>query len=90
MGWELINHIAVNACRQLVYNNSSHLADVRILGVDEHVWKHTHKTDQPSNLVTVLVDLIPLVDGRGPARLLDMRPGRSAEVLHTWLKERTP
>ena len=28
--------------------------------------------------------------GFGPARLLDMRPGRSAEVLRTWLQERTP
>lgn len=80
----------MNACPQLVYNNPSHLADVLIPGVDEHVWKHTHKTDQPSNLVTVLVDPTPLVDGREPACLLDMRPGRSAEVLRTWLKERTP
>jgi len=40
--------------------------------------------------VTVLVDLTPLVDGTGSARLLDMRPGRSAEVLRSWLQERTP
>jgi transposase len=41
-------------------------------------------------MVTVLVDLTPLVDGEGPARLIDMRPGRSAEVLRTWLRERDP
>ena len=41
-------------------------------------------------MVTVLVDLTPLVDGRGPARLIDMRPGRSAEVLRTWLNDRVP
>jgi transposase len=86
----LINHIALAACRTLVYDNPHHLDGVRILGVDEHVWKHVRKPGQPSNLVTVLVDLTPLVDGHGPARLLDMRPGRSAEVLRTWLKERTP
>ena len=40
--------------------------------------------------MTILVDLTPLVDGRGPARLLDMRPGRSADVLRTWLQERDP
>ena len=40
--------------------------------------------------MTILVDLTPLVDGRGPARLLDMRPGRSADVLSGWLKERDP
>ena len=84
VGWELVNQVAVDACRQLVYDNPSHLDGVRILGVDEHVWKHTRKPGQPSSFVTVLVD------GRGPARLLDMRPGRSAEVLRTWLQERTP
>ncbi|AJE32397.1 transposase IS204/IS1001/IS1096/IS1165 family protein [Corynebacterium humireducens NBRC 106098 = DSM 45392] len=90
VGWELVNQVALDACRQLVYDNASHLDGVRILGVDEHVWKHTRKPGQPSNLVTILVDLTPLVDGRGPARLLDIRPGRSADVLRTWLQERDP
>lgn len=40
--------------------------------------------------MTVLVDLTPLVDGTGPARLLDMCPGHSADVLRTWLQERDP
>ena len=90
VGWELVNQVAVDACRQLVYDNPSHLDGVRILGVDEHVWKHIRKPGQPSNLVTILVDLTPLADGRGPARLLDIRPGRSADVLRTWLQERDP
>lgn len=54
------------------------------------MWKHTQKPGQPSNLVMILVDLTPLVDGRGPAQLLDIRPGRSADVLCTWLQERVP
>lgn len=90
VGWELVNQVAVDACQQLVYDDPQHLDGVRILGVDEHVWKHTRRPGQPSSFVTVLVDLTPLVDGRGPARLLDMRPGRSAEVLRTWLNECTP
>lgn len=90
IGWDLVNQVALDACRQLVYDDPHHLDGVRILGVDEHVWKHTRKPGQPSNLVTILVDLTPLVDGRGPARLLDLRPGRSAEVLRTWLQERDP
>lgn len=89
VGWDLVNQVALNACRQLVYDNPHHLDNVRILGVDEHVWKHTRKPGQPSSMVTVLVDLTPLVDGRGPARLLDIRPGRSADVLRTWLQERS-
>ena len=90
VGWELVNQVALEACQQLVYDDPQHLDGVRILGVDEHVWKHTRRPGQPSSFVTVLVDLTPLVDGTGSARLLDMRPGRSADVLRTWLQERTP
>ena len=90
VGWELVNQVAVDACRKLVCDNPHHLDGVRILGVDEHVWTHARKPGQPSNLVTILVDLTPLADGRGPARLLDIRPGRSADVLRTWLQERDP
>ena len=89
VGWQLVNKIAVQACRNLVYDSGDHLADVRILGVDEHVWKHTRRPGDPSSMVTVLVDLTPLVDGRGPARLIDMRPGHSAEVLRSWLQQRS-
>lgn len=35
--------------------------------------------------MTVIVDLTPVIDGTGPARLLDMLPGRSAELLKAWL-----
>lgn len=38
--------------------------------------------------VTVIVDLTPVFDGVGPARLLDLVPGRSSAVLTTWLDER--
>lgn len=54
------------------------------------MWKHTRRPGQPSSMVTVLVDLTPLVDGTGPARLIDMQPGRSAQVLKGWLNEREP
>jgi len=89
VGWELVNKVAVTATRNLVYADPSHLVGVRILGVDEHVWKHTRRPGEPSSMVTVLVDLTPLVDGAGPARLIDMRPGRSAEVLRSWLQQRS-
>lgn len=46
--------------------------------------KHTRRPGEPSSMVTVLVDLTPVVDGTRPARLIDMRAGRSAEVLRTW------
>ncbi len=38
----------------------------------------------------MLVDLTPVIDGTGPARLLDMVAGRSAEILHGWLEAGDP
>ena len=38
--------------------------------------------------VTVIIDLTPVRDGSGPARLLDMVEGRSKQVFKTWLAER--
>ena len=35
--------------------------------------------------VTVILDLTPIQDRRGPSRLLDMIPGRSKNVFQTWL-----
>ena len=39
--------------------------------------------------VTVVIDLTPIRDNTGPARLLDMVEGRSKEVFKTWLAART-
>ena len=64
-----------------------HLDGARALGVDEHKWKHVRGQGDPS-FVAVIVDLTPVVDGVGPARLLDMVAGRSAAVLSTWLEAR--
>ena len=38
--------------------------------------------------MTVVVDLTPVIDGTGPARLLDMVAGRSADALSSWLAKR--
>ena len=83
LGWDLVKSLAVNAVRALVYDDRRHLDGVRVLGVDEHKWKHV-RGDGGSSFVTVLVDLTPVVDGTGPARLLDMVQGRSAKVLTDW------
>jgi len=55
---------------------------VGVTGVDEHVWRHTPYGDK---YVTVILDLTPIRDRRGPSRLLDMVPGRSKQVFKTWL-----
>ena len=79
ISWRTVNQIAIAAARTLVYDGD-HLDGVRCLGVDEHKWKHVRGQGDPS-FVTVLIDLTPVIDGTGPARLLDMIGGRSKQVL---------
>ena len=55
---------------------------MRVIGVDEHVWRHTPYGDK---YVTVVLDLTPIRDRSGPSRLLDMVSGRSKKVFKTWL-----
>ena len=50
---------------------------VAVIGVDEHAWRHTRTGD---TYVTVIIDLTPVRDRTGPARLLDMVEGRSKAV----------
>ena len=49
------------------------------------MWRHTRRGDR---YVTVIIDLTPVRDRSGPARLLDVVPGRSKKVLKTWLAQR--
>ena len=49
------------------------------------MWRHTRRGDR---YVTVIIDLTPVRDRSGPARLLDLTPGRSKKVLKTWLSQR--
>ena len=57
---------------------------VKVLGVDAHVWRH----GRGDKYVTVIIDLTPVRDGTGPARLLDMVAGRSKAVFAAWLAAR--
>lgn len=50
-------------------------------------WMNTCGATPPygDKYVTVILDLTPIRDRRGPSRLLDMIPGRSRRVFKTWL-----
>lgn len=62
--------------------------DVRILGVDEHIWHHTNPRRRGPKELTGMVDLSR---SRHPtARLLDLVPGRSGTVYKDWLNARGP
>ena len=47
-----------------------------------------HRPVELAQYVTVVIDLTPIRDGTGPARLLDMVEGRSKQVFKTWLAAR--
>lgn len=87
--WDTVNTVAADLARELVFGSPDHLDGVRYLGVDEHKWKHRRGQGEP-DFVTVIVDLTPVIDGTGPARLLDMVAGRSAAVLTDWLGAKDP
>ena len=42
------------------------------------MWRHTRRGDR---YVTVVIDLTPVRDRSGPARLLDVVPGRSKKAI---------
>jgi transposase len=84
LSWDTVNTIAMDATQMIVANDTGRLDGVRVIGVDEHRWSHTHRPGE-DGYVTVIVDLTAVLDGTGRARLLDLVPGRSAAALKTWL-----
>jgi hypothetical protein len=75
-----VSSIAMRATEQLVVAaGPDRLARVRVIGVDEHRW--APRRFGPEGFVTLIIDLTPVHDRSGPARLLDMVSGRSATAL---------
>src|SRR5262245_3397566 len=73
------------AGRRVLIDDPHRFDDLRVIGVDEHVWRHTRRGDK---YVTVIIDLTAVRDGTGPARLLDMVEGRSKQAFQQWLADR--
>ena len=82
VSWNTANTAILGEGQRLLINDPTRCEGVRVIGVDEHVWRHTPYGDK---YVTVILDLTPIRDRRGPSRLLDMIPGRSKRVFKTWL-----
>jgi transposase len=87
VAWNTANDAVLTEGHRRLINNPARFDGVAVVGVDEHVWRHTRFGDK---YVTVIIDLTPVRDGTGPARLLDMVPGRSKQVFKAWLSERPP
>jgi transposase len=88
LSWDTVNTIAMDATQTIVAADTARLDGVRVIGVDEHRWSHTRRPDQ-DGYVTVIIDLTPVLEGTGRARLLDLVPGRSAAALTSWLSAQT-
>ncbi|MBA2715652.1 MAG: ISL3 family transposase [Propionibacteriales bacterium] len=85
VAWNTANDAVLAEGRRVLIADPKRLDGVRVLGVDEHVWRHTRRGDK---YVTVIIDLTAIRDRTGPARLLDMVEGRSKQAFKTWLAER--
>lgn len=85
VSWNTANAAVLAEGRRVLIDDPARFDGVKVLGVDEHVWRHTRRGDK---YVTVIIDLTPIRDGTGPSRLLDMVEGRSKQTFKTWLADR--
>lgn len=85
VSWDTANDAVLAEGRRVLIDDTHRFDGVKVIGVDEHVWRHTRRGDK---YVTVIIDLTPIRDGTGPARLLDMVEGRSKQAFKTWLADR--
>ena len=81
VAWHTANEAILAYGEELLLADLTRFEGVRVVGVDEHVWRHRGG----DRYATVIVDLTPVRDHTGPARLLDVVQGRSKYVLSSWL-----
>ena len=85
VSWNTANNAVPAEGRRVLIDDPRRFDGVKVIGVDEHVWRHTRRGGK---YVTVIIDLTPIRDRTGPSRLLDMVEGRSKQVFAAWLKGR--
>ncbi len=85
VAWDTANDAVLAEGKRVLIDDSGRFDGVRVVGVDEHAWRHTRRGDK---YVTVIIDLTAVRDGSGPGRLLDMVEGRSKQAFAKWLTER--
>ncbi len=85
IAWHTANDAVLAEGRRVLIDDEARFDGVAVIGVDEHVWRHTRRGEK---YVTVVIDLTPIRDGTGSARLLDMVEGRSKQAFKQWLATR--
>ncbi|MFC7753276.1 ISL3 family transposase [Tsukamurella soli] len=85
VAWNTANDAVLAEGKRVLIDDPGRFDGVTVIGVDEHVWRHTRRGEK---YVTVIIDLTGIRDGTGPARLLDMVEGRSKQAFKSWLADR--
>ena len=85
VAWNTANDAVLAEGKRVLIEDPHRFENVAVIGVDEHVWRHTRRGD---NYVTVIIDLTAVRAGTGPARLLDMVQGHSKQAFKAWLADR--
>ncbi len=85
VSWNTANDAVLAEGQRVLISDPHRFDRVQVVGVDEHVWRHTRRGDK---YVTVIIDLTGVRAGTGPARLLDMVEGRSKQAFKQWLSTR--
>ena len=71
ISWHTANTAILTRAEQILNEAPDRLEGVEVLGVDEHVWRHTRRGDR---YVTVIIDLTPVRHEAGPASGRGPRP----------------
>lgn len=69
VSWHTANTAILDEGKRLLIDDPRRFDGVTTIGVDEHVWRHTRRGDQ---YVTVIIDLTPVREKRGPACVLSI------------------
>jgi len=85
VAWNTANDAVLTEGKRVPIDDPGRFEAVTVIGVDEHVLRHTRRGDK---YVTVIIDLTPIRVGSGPARLLDVVEGRSKQAFKQWLAAR--
>ena len=89
LSWDTVNTIAMDATQMIVATDT----DPSRWGAGHRCRRAplvTHPPPGEDGFVTVIIDLTPVLEGTGRARLLDLVPGRSAAALTSWLANQSP
>lgn len=98
ISWHTANNAILASAQATLLDDPHRFDGVEVLGVDDSPARFAlvrevpplcgGRTRRGDRYVTVMIDLTPVRHRSGPARLVDVVPGRSKKVLKTWLSQR--